>query len=196
MSISKRVTEAICYAENGDFEAALIPSCIAVDATAQLEYGARGSNRELYKRFLRENADIIGYAGLRIVARNIRLRNPDPTLKLRGDGTCTFDELLYHVVRCGLLHSGSIDQFVVLSDSVLLGYDEHRVVVYRSIVWGLLFSVVLAPCNSQQKLPNEYWLGVDGNRWTVMDLWGRREFFRGYMVGRMLEMRHAQSRAT
>ena len=57
MSISKRIAQAVDHMQEGDAEAALIPTCIAIDATAKKYYGKGGGDS--YKTFIHENLGLI-----------------------------------------------------------------------------------------------------------------------------------------
>jgi hypothetical protein len=176
VTIGKRVLEALQKAEGGDFEASLIPLCIAIDATAKKEHPNFVVGKR-YKEFLRNNAWIIGYVSFRIVAKEVRLGLAHPKLRPGPDGLVLFEDILYHVVRCGLLHEGTFSDYVELSPTIHYGYNPPRLVIGQGIVWGLLFATVLPPVNAAESIASDAWLSVDGQRATVNELWGRRNSF-------------------
>jgi hypothetical protein len=80
-------------------------------------------------------------------------------------------------VRCGLLHEATFSDYIELSPSVAFGQNPPRVVIGQQIVWGLLLAIVLAPVNSKEAVSAEAWIAVDGQRYLINDLWGKRESF-------------------
>ncbi len=119
MSIGKRIEEAIAKMDAGDCEGALIPASIAVDATATQEYPAL-TNNQVYKSFLGDNLDLFtraSFGGIRI--GRIALKYDHPDSRSSADGTCTVEQILYHVVRCGLLHQAGLPPTLRFTSSCL-----------------------------------------------------------------------------
>ena len=177
MSIGKRVTEAIEKYQARDFEGALIPACIAIDATAKKEFPKVKTVGARYKSFLRNYMWMIGLVGLRgIVARNIRLKYIPPNLKPGPDGCVPIEDILYEIIRCGLLHEAGVADYIVLSDDVILGYDGDRYVISAALPLGLTVAAMISPTNSIEKLANpKFTITIGRKKFVASQLWGQHD---------------------
>lgn len=104
---AQRVQFAIDEFEKDNFEMALEHVALALDITAQRRYRAKRSTANNYKRLLSEYSwllEIMAFNGMDIdksVFRNYPIEEtPEPT----------FRDLIYHVVRCKLLHDQGIPE--------------------------------------------------------------------------------------
>src|SRR6266699_7136605 len=106
MSIAKRIREAVERYAEGDFEASLVPMSIALDATATKVYSRRGKSS--YKRFIQENMVLITkIASGGPSVENFYFGYNHPEIEPDYQGRVSIQAILYHVVRCSLLHSAS-----------------------------------------------------------------------------------------
>ncbi len=124
MSIGKRADEALASLASGDAEAALLSACVLVGATSRLEYPNEPRDSVRYKNFLSSYVWIIGLVAFQIVAKGYKVKCLHPELKPTEDDTALLEDVLYKVVRCGLLHEADISQYVQLSNSTIIGYDK------------------------------------------------------------------------
>lgn len=153
MSIGKRVAEAIQKYN---------------DATAQKAYGKPG--RGSYKQFVKDNLYLITKIGLGISIENIILKVPPeylakfPEMKADSDGSCRIEEILYHVVRCGLLHEAQLPpnlhfhfdtpghgQFSVAPD---------KLQIPASLIMGLAIAVITCPANLDEQMDEGGYLTI------------------------------------
>lgn len=152
MSIVKRVTEAAIHLANDDPEAALLPLCVAIDATAKRTYSRGGHSA--YKRFLASHMPLItkiAFGGL--ASRSLRFELHHPDIELDPDGMCSLEQIVYHIVRSGLVHEAEVPPSVRFSDECVLRYDSGALVIGNSFITGLLMAVITAPVNRGMKLP-------------------------------------------
>lgn len=91
-----------------DPERALLPLSAAIDATATKLYTQRG--RKSYKEFIHQNLNLITEVSFGTSILNINLKYDHPDLEADPDGRCSIQNILYHVVRCGLVHSAELPQ--------------------------------------------------------------------------------------
>src|SRR5262245_13698054 len=103
MPIGKQVSDAVTKMDAKDPEGALFAICAAIEATATKEFGAGG--RRNYKDFIHQNLDVITWTAFGPRILNLKLAYQHPDVKLDADGLCTFEDIMYHVVRCGLYHT-------------------------------------------------------------------------------------------
>jgi hypothetical protein len=178
MSIANTVQATIEFYESGNVESALIMACIAVDATAKKEYPTERNNNVRYKGFMREYAWLIGHIGLRgVVARHIKLKALPPNLKPDSNGSVSLEDVLYGVVRCGLLHEATIKDHVILEETVILGYDGQKYQLPTSLPLGLIAAAIASPLNISERLETHHVLKLGEQEYFVNDLWGRRDVF-------------------
>lgn len=170
MAIGDRVKECIDKAKIGDFENALIQLSIAFDGTAKKEY-PKIKVGQRFKIFLRENQDIITYFTF---ATNMFI-------------DCSFDgykleDIIYHVLRCGLLHEGSIPDEIEFVDEIIIGRPGGRWRFSKTYVMGGLLAVIGAKSNAKERVPPQYAVVIMGKPYQVNDLWGRGDEIRQIMA--------------
>lgn len=159
MSIGKRISEAVDRMMASDAEGALIPASIALDATASREYPAEKNNMA-YKAFINANLATItkvAFHGPSIIGQ-LRVKYDHPDVKPASDGLCTFSQIMYHVVRCGLLHAAALPTDLRFSDRNTIQVQAGSLVLPASLIYGMLVAVVVSPVNSGESLADSYTL--------------------------------------
>jgi hypothetical protein len=173
MSIAKRVAEAFQNFHKKDPEGALMHICAAIEATATAEYAKEG--RESYKRFLHENLGLVTKVALGGSIQNINLGYTHPHIKTVVPGLCSFEDLIYHAVRCGLYHQASIPADLHFKDEPVFEVDADRLVLPAKMVLGLIVAVVVAPVNKNESVTGDYHgLNLSGYEIPLHRLWGKR----------------------
>jgi hypothetical protein len=172
MSIGKRVAETVEKMAQNDAEGALLPISAAVDATATKHFNRRG--RKSYKDFIYENLGLITKVGLGPSVMNINLKYDHPDLETGPDGLCTIQDVLYHVVRCGLAHSAELPSTLKFVDEYKFKVENNLLVLPASLIYGLIAAVVVCPENTDQTIPDNFGLNVRGFQITLNDLWGKK----------------------
>ena len=173
MSIAKRVAEAVEKMAQNDTEGALLPISAAVDATATKHFNRRG--RKSYKDFIHENLSLITKVAFGPSIMNINIKYDHPDLETGPDGLCTIQDILYHVVRCGLTHSAKLPSTLKFVDENKFQVDNDLLVLPASLVFGLIAAVVVCPENADQTIPDNYVLNVRGFQIKLNDLWGKKQ---------------------
>ena len=146
MGVARRIRESVEKLSSGDAEGALIPVCIALDATAGKTYPSLSSSGR-FKAFIRENVALnttAGFGGCTI--GGISLAFNHPKIKLDRHGCCPFEDILYQV-RCSLLHEGEIPINITFGPEPRLG-GSNPLQIPRSMIVGLIVAVVCAPANA------------------------------------------------
>jgi hypothetical protein len=171
MAIGDRVKECIDKVNIGDFENALIQLSIAFDGTAGKEYPKMKGGRR-FMTFLQKNQDIITYFTF---ATNIFI-------------DCEFDgykleDIIYHVLRCPLIHEGSIPDEIVFVDEIVIGRPDGRWLFPKTYVVGGLLAVIGAKRNIMEKIPPKYVVIISGKSYQVNNLWGHCDQIRKLMEG-------------
>ncbi len=130
----------ILYNSNKYIEA-LCLACIAVDACALKCYPNIKKSSERYKVFLKENfSDIceLGFPG--IIASNIKIKVnvSNSNLKLDENGYVNMEQIIYHVLRCGLVHQCEIDKTVEFTNITKIGDWNDKFYIPKAIILGLI----------------------------------------------------------
>lgn len=149
--IGKRVFAAVERMDKEDAEGALHDICSAIEATAKKETGKGGRG---YKEFIHNNLDVITKVALGASVLNIRLGFQHPQVKMDSDGTTSIQEILYHVVRCGLYHEGCLPSNLIFGKEQIFRADNGHVTLPGSLVHGLIVAVVTSPANANEKFEN------------------------------------------
>ncbi|MCW5203685.1 hypothetical protein VU12_12190, partial [Desulfobulbus sp. US4] len=118
MSIGSFVSASLDLKKDGQYDAALALACSAVDATSAKCYPNERLNNKRYKAFLKENMRIVTSFGMPgINAGGIRIKCLNiPEIKTDQNGMATLEAILYHVVRCGLIHQCNIEMQIEFTD--------------------------------------------------------------------------------
>jgi hypothetical protein len=116
--------EAAQYLYNGNFyDEAFCLVCVAIDTSAQIQYpGLKVGER--YKKFISANFREIcskGFPGISADFIRIKVNTEVKNLKLDENGYAGMEDIIYHVIRCGLVHDCAIDQSVKFIDSTIIG---------------------------------------------------------------------------
>lgn len=173
MSIAKRVAEAFGKMVQNDPEGALLPISSAVDATATKYYGRRG--RKSYKDFIHENLALITKVGFGPMILNINIKYSHPDLETDHNGLCSIQDILYHVVRCGLAHSAELPSTLKFVNDNSIYNEGDTLVLPASLIYGLIAAVVVCPNNSNQSMPEKYGLELNGIQFIFNNWWGKKE---------------------
>jgi hypothetical protein len=172
VSIAKRVAETVEKMAQNDAEGSLLPISSAVDATATKHFNRRG--RKSYKDFIHENLGLITKVGFGPSVMNINLKYDHPDLETEPDGLCTIQDILYHVVRCGLAHSAELPSTLKFVDENKIQVENDLLVLPSSLIYGLIAAVVVCPENTDQTIAENYGLNVRGFQIALNDLWGKK----------------------
>jgi hypothetical protein len=177
VSIAKRVEEALAKFQAGDTEGALIPASIAVAATAAKEF-PRKYDRDEYKDFVSANLALITKVafGAGAITKSLRVKYDHPDLIPGDDGLCSIEQVLYHVVRCGLVHEATLPSTLRFKEGRAITVEGGTVLVLPStLVLGLVLAVVASPVNAGETLVSQFEVTLGDKTALINDLWGRRE---------------------
>lgn len=139
--IRKRLKEAYDYIARGDSEAALTPLANAIEAVS-------GGGRAKYKNWLSLKMPIIsccildgGPSAVKLILP-IRTANRQITLAT-SDGTAELQEIVYHLIRCALDHTCSVDPALMNTNECSIHWDGAVLhLSFAKLSTGLLLSLV------------------------------------------------------
>jgi hypothetical protein len=176
MSVAKRICEAIDKLVQRDYEAALIPTSIAIDATASQIHPLK-KNNEAYKDWLHDNLWLITKVGMGNVSitDSFRFEYDHPRVPCDADGLCSLEQILYHVVRCSLLHGAKLPRNLRFGEPGITTWEDSALVLSGGLIYGMVAAVVVSSVNDDQTAPDRYRITVLGRTKSLNDLWGNTE---------------------
>ncbi len=183
-SIGERVKYAIDHMGRGEVYAALEHACNGVDVTSQKYYREKSSSRSIFKKIIKEYHWLIEFmalGGLNL-DKTIFENFPITEGQRKTISSPDFSDLMYHVVRCKLIHSDSLSKGFSFHDENSIFLADKKIVFPASIVWGLLAIVIFCPTNEGEETTSGYWIGFHENRLVVNDYWGNEEIAK-YLAG-------------
>jgi hypothetical protein len=176
MAIEDRVLKSWQAMADGRPEDALHDICSAIEATANAEYGDGGGER--YKQFIHDNLYLITKLTLGSAILNLHFEYDHPDLKPDADGRVTIQQIMYHVVRCGLYHTASLPSSLVFTDKQAFQCEQgKKLAMPASLIFGMIVAVVASPANKGRTINED---NIVANIYDVChlplnSLWGKRE---------------------
>lgn len=144
MSVKSFLAAAKKLYEDGFYEESLCLTCIAVDACAAQAYPDKKVT-ERYKLFLKDHfrtISNIGFPGISADNIKIKVNTNIENLKLDADGYVNMEQIIYHVLRCGLVHDCNIDRTIIFTDRTIIGdWNTDKFHIPKAIIWGLIAAI-------------------------------------------------------
>lgn len=147
--------------------------CIAVAGTAKKAFPKERYDGKKYKVFLRRHMGLIAFVATGLALKrgvSIRLGFDHPAVRKDDEGYCTLEDILYHVVRCGLIHESVFPNAVRFGDN--LSSDGG---LPKCILNGLILAVIVAPENKNESLPQDWIQEIKGKPVILNDFWGKEQ---------------------
>ena len=175
LSVGQRIQEAIDHMDRGDYLLALTPVCVALDITSQRYFEKQHSSRSLYKKFIQEHLWLITFMGVPgLMSTIIRIPFVHEHVKPDAAGNIGIEDMIYHVVRCSLMHEDEKSTKVVWNNVISFGTDSlGNLVLSPQLIWGLIGVVVFSSVNKEESIPDRYWLSAGTFKMFISELWGR-----------------------
>ncbi|MBM4350623.1 MAG: hypothetical protein FJ106_12145, partial [Deltaproteobacteria bacterium] len=166
MPYTDRLIEACERIIRRDWTNALIQTCIALDAIAKKTYGGKPGKR--IKQYVRDNQYIL----TRIAMLHLEAHG-DLMFQVAGEKTMKFEEVVYELVRCALLHEGELDSRVKIVQSPSIGLDDQGnffLSVY--MIMALCLLLVADPKTNQIRWPETASFTVEDTTIKFSDIQG------------------------
>ena len=174
MAIRDRVKEAIDKLNSNDPINALIQVSIAIDATGKKEYPGKKTSFRC-KKFLVENRGFIS----RVAFGKLEIQGPMlfPFEGSKGFKTArTLEEVLYHLVRCSLLHEGELPNEVQITPKNEIGMTiDGKVLLPVNMIWAMILAVIGSHVNVTEKLPPGYTASIEDVKIDLNEFWGNSD---------------------
>lgn len=183
MNVGNSIRKAVDDWELGEFEAAMLHACNALDGTARKVFPALG-NKVRFTTLIRDNYEVFGPMG----APGINLEEtvfPVEVLKpTNPSGKPDIADVIYSIHRCTHGHGDELpDGFDLIADAAgparftRMSIERGKLRLSDRSVFGLLGIAVLSVANTDQKVPDGYHLTFAGTEMPINDWWGRKDDF-------------------
>lgn len=182
-SVGESVRKAISDWMAGDAQFAMLHACNAIDGTARKAHTSLGNNAR-FTRLIRDNYDVFGPMGLPgIDLANTRWPVKVARPKAPG-GLPDVADVIYGIHRCTHGHGDELPEgFDLLPDAA--GPDQitriqvqlGKLQLSDRVIFALLAVAVVNPANSDQRVPDSYFLSFAGRRLLINEWWGRDKEF-------------------
>lgn len=143
MSIQSFLNSAKILYDNKKYDEALCLVCIAIDARSSVQYPGKG-NAKRYKLFLKSHFSTIcryGFPGIEASNISIRVNVPNVNLKPDHNGYVDMEQIIYHVLRCDLVHECNIERTIQFTDRSIIGDWDEKFYIPKDIIWGLIEAI-------------------------------------------------------
>lgn len=174
MAIGNFVSAGVIFHNYGKRDVSLALICSAIDATAQKVFPT-DKNNSRNKKFISKYFRIItafGFPG--ILASGIRIKCVNiPDLKTDSDGYVGIEDILYHIIRCGLIHECEIDNRIEFTDNTIIGDFDRVFKIPKQVFWGLALAVILCEKNSGEVTDDKVSINLNGKDFAIDELWGQ-----------------------
>jgi hypothetical protein len=151
MTIGARIDECMNKLSIGDAENAFIQLSIAVDGTAKrLHPGKKTTDR--CKNFLRDNLPFVLWSltnGTPSQCKDLSFQFNGP---VHPSQSTKFEDLVYSIMRCALLHEGEMPEKVEFVSESYIGMLGGRMQFPIALVGSLLLAVIASPVNAREKV--------------------------------------------
>ena len=185
MAISNFISAGIIFHNHGKRDVSLALICSALDATAKKIYPSDNNNQR-NKKFIRKYMHTItsfGFPG--ILATGIRIKCIDvPNLKTDSNGYVGIEDIIYHTIRCGLIHECEIENLIEFTEETLIGDFYKKFKVPKQLFWGLALATILCETNKSEKSEDMVNINIGGKNFLIDELWGKEN-----ELGQMLSKR-------
>jgi hypothetical protein len=166
MAYTDRLIEAYEKIVLGEWTNALIQICIALDAIAKKTYGGKPGKR--IKQYVRDNQYIL----TRIAMLHLEVHG-NLMFQVADEKTMKFEEIVYELIRCALLHEGKMDSRVKIVESPSIGLDdEGNFLLSVYMIMALCLLLVADPNAIQVTWPDTASFTVEGETIKFSDIQG------------------------
>jgi hypothetical protein len=174
-TVGEFVQETMDLSDRGLLEHAFLPTCRALAETAEKEVKAGILSAPDYQEFIRNHWRLIYFAGIPAFSTlppdlPFRLRRAVPSFNVPD----VLKEIIIFAVR-QTLATNRLPIEIAFNRMGGIEVRDDKLLFPRSLIFGLLASVVFHPLNKEEKIPDRYWLNVRDFKMFVSELWGRED---------------------
>lgn len=152
MTIAARIQECTAKLALGDAENAFIQLAIAIDGTAKLLYPGKKTS-ERCKNFLKDSLPFILWSLSNGTPAKTTRFSFEISSSSESSAHIEFEDLVYKVMRCSLLHEGELSEQVEFVNASYIGTLNGKIQFPLALLGSLLFAVIASPVNERQRIP-------------------------------------------
>jgi hypothetical protein len=168
--IGRHVRESLDKLMAEDFGMALHHALFAVAATSRRRFGKkRGQDAKAFKDFVKGSMGVITSFGIGLTSAGLYLGKP--VVNDRENEERALEAILYEV-RCSQAHELSWPENVQFTERTIGG--SETILIPKSIIYGLIAAVVVAPENRLESITSTYAFVVCGEAARVNEFWGNQ----------------------
>lgn len=97
------------------------------------------------------------------------------------DGMTSFEDVVYSVLRCSLLHEGEMPEKVNFINESYIAMKDGKMQFPIALIGSLLFTVIASPSNKGQRVSENSHFMFGEVKSFVNDMWGSEEKTKGYI---------------
>lgn len=175
-SIGQLVEETINLSDRGIPEYAFLTACEALDLTSQKAYAGEELVEPTFQRFIRENWRLISFMGIPqtdiipIPLLPFGLRRAIPSFNVPN----LTEEIIIYAVR-HTLSTRHMPMEIGFSKFGGITVENDKLLFPKSLLFGILGSVIFNPVNKGESLPAHYWINIWDFKMFTSELWGRMD---------------------
>lgn len=174
-TIGKIVGEAVDFMGRGFYREAFVPTCTAIGETAKKAYEKEKASELDYKKFLKENWELISFMGMRRalpLPMNVPfgLKRIIPAFNVHHGA----EEIILLAIQ-ETLSSGRLPSEFAFNRAGVFEIKNGKLLLPSALVCGLLGSVIFHPANKNETIDDKYWINISDFKMFISELWGRRD---------------------
>lgn len=174
-SIGQLVEETINLSDRGIPEYAFLTACEALLLTAQKVYQGEELAEPEYQKFIRGNWRLISFMGIPssdTIPANLPfgLRRAIPSFNIPN----LIEELVIYAVR-HTLSTRHMPLEIGFSKFGGIAVENEKLLFPKSLLFGILGSVIFNPVNKDEAVPAHYWINIWDFKMFTSELWGRMD---------------------
>ena len=83
------------------------------------------------------------------------------SIKADADGYCTLEQIIYHVMRCGLIQGTGEENKIIWNRNIPLAMDRNQNLnLSPSFIWRLALCVIVCPANACEQVGELCWVSA------------------------------------
>lgn len=172
-TVGEYVQEAADFMNSGSYRLAVAPTAMAMDATIRKAVGKETLSEDDYKRFLKENWQLITFMGMpRALPLPLNipfaLKRIVPTFNVLHGA----EEIILLVISQSLA-IGKLPPAFAFNSNGKFEVKSGKLLLPIGLVTGLLGSVIFHPTNKDEVIGDKYWISISDFKMFISELWGR-----------------------
>ena len=173
VNVGEKVKEAIDSMAAGRYNDAFGFACVALNETIKKALGKEDPTLVDYKSFFNDHWQLISFMCMPMLQKrylDTNLTIKEISLNPRRD--YSIKEIIVFFTR-HMLKTGKLPEVVSFDSNRNFEDQDGKLLVSFSLIWGLISMVIVHPVNSEETIPDSYWIDIGDFRMFVSEYWGR-----------------------